>query len=296
MLFSIIIPVYNTSKELPKCIESIMKQTYKDFEIVLIDDGSTDCSGELIDSYSRKYQCVRAFHIPNSGVSSARNYGLAKAKGKYIVFIDSDDYVDELFLQSMIGNSSDLYIQGWQNVSEDGIIISSCLFHDSEYNKETIDLEKLLINGELNCICAKRFKNEIIHKSSLCFNSKLDYGEDTVFVLEYLQLASTLSCSSLALYKYVQYENKETLSTLSQKERLIKRAENSNRVISQLIFKDNKRKQKKIYLQRMKWVIENVDLSFKTKVKLYFSDEDYRIITNKDIRIKIKKFLMSHRY
>jgi glycosyltransferase involved in cell wall biosynthesis len=93
MLFSIIVPVYNSAPYLEECVESLLRQTFSEFEILLIENGSTDNSPELCDIYERKYPCIKTFHIPNGGLSDARNYGVDKASGEYLVFVDSDDFV-----------------------------------------------------------------------------------------------------------------------------------------------------------------------------------------------------------
>ena len=92
-LISVIVPVYKAEKYLPQCIESILAQTFTDFELLLIDDGSPDRSGEICDEYVRKDHRIRVFHQQNRGVSAARNLGLEQAVGEYIAFVDSDDYV-----------------------------------------------------------------------------------------------------------------------------------------------------------------------------------------------------------
>ena len=93
MKISIIIPVYNVEKYLRECLDSILAQSYKDFEIILADDGSTDSSGNICDEYSMKYENIKVLHKNNNGLSSARNAGLDIAQGEYILFIDSDDVV-----------------------------------------------------------------------------------------------------------------------------------------------------------------------------------------------------------
>lgn len=90
---SVIIPVYNVSEYLTRCVESVLNQTYDNIEIILVDDGSTDNSGWLCDQYENKHNNIKAFHKPNGGLSSARNYGIDKAKGDYLGFVDSDDYI-----------------------------------------------------------------------------------------------------------------------------------------------------------------------------------------------------------
>lgn len=97
---SVIVPVYNTEKYLHRCIDSILAQTFTDFELLLIDDGSKDNSGTICDEYAAKDSRVRVFHKENGGVSSARNLGLDNAKGEWISFVDSDDYTDSYFLEN----------------------------------------------------------------------------------------------------------------------------------------------------------------------------------------------------
>ena len=114
---SVIIPVYNTEKFLHRCIDSILTQTYTDFELLLIDDGSKDSSGSICDEYAEKDSRVRVFHKENGGVSSARNLGLDNAWGEWITFVDSDDYIEENFLKSFDGNlDADLVVGNIQMI------------------------------------------------------------------------------------------------------------------------------------------------------------------------------------
>lgn len=120
---SVVIPVYNTERDLRRCLESLLRQTYKDFEVVLIDDGSTDGSGALCDSYAGADSRIRVFHTENGGVSEARNRGLHECRGQYIAFLDSDDYVDERYLERLYKAAqryqADLVIGPHQVVAED---------------------------------------------------------------------------------------------------------------------------------------------------------------------------------
>jgi glycosyltransferase involved in cell wall biosynthesis len=109
-MISIIVPVYNTEKYLDQCIQSILSQTYTDFELLLIDDGSTDSSGAICDRYAEQDSRVRVFHKPNGGVSSARNLGLDNAKGEWVTFCDSDDWVYDYWLQNFADSSDDVDI------------------------------------------------------------------------------------------------------------------------------------------------------------------------------------------
>ena len=101
-MISVIVPVYNVEAYLCRCVDSLIQQTVADTEIILVDDGSTDCSGELCDRYARQYPGVTVIHKPNGGLSDARNAGLRIAKGAYVAFVDSDDWVSEQFLQRLL--------------------------------------------------------------------------------------------------------------------------------------------------------------------------------------------------
>ena len=119
-LVSIIIPVYNTEKYLSKCLESVINQTYKNLEIILINDGSTDKSKEICESFAKKDKRIQILNKENSGVSSARNHGMRLAKGQYIAFIDGDDYAEENYIEELLKNlkqtESDCVLCGYNRV------------------------------------------------------------------------------------------------------------------------------------------------------------------------------------
>ena len=125
-LVSVIVPVYNVKDYLKECVDSLIAQDYPDMEILLIDDGSTDGSGELCDEYARNYAVVRVYHKKNGGLSSARNYGILHAKGEYYCFIDSDDYINRDFISTLfydISNSSvKIAAVGYLRFYEDGTV------------------------------------------------------------------------------------------------------------------------------------------------------------------------------
>ena len=127
-MISIIVPVYNSSKVLEKCIDSILAQTYKSFELILIDDGSSDGSGKICDKYADIDDRLKVYHRANYGVSASRNFGTEKAKGEWISFIDSDDYIDTTYLESFFPNNlieSDLVFQGIRISDHTGNVIQT---------------------------------------------------------------------------------------------------------------------------------------------------------------------------
>ena len=114
---SVIVPVYNAEKTLRRCVDSILAQTFEDFELILINDGSKDQSGDICDEYAAKDSRVKTIHKTNGGVSSARNAGLRIAQGEYIAFIDSDDYIDNDYLLGFKHYDADLIISGAKLIS-----------------------------------------------------------------------------------------------------------------------------------------------------------------------------------
>ena len=124
MKFSIIIPVYNVEKYLKKCLTSIVQQNFNDYELILVDDGSTDMSGKICDEFEEKYNNIIVMHISNSGVSNARNKGLEIARGEYIWFVDSDDYIRDNIMtflyDTAVCNDSDIVAFGMDYVYESG--------------------------------------------------------------------------------------------------------------------------------------------------------------------------------
>lgn len=190
---SVIVPVYNTDKYLHKCVDSILSQTFTSFELLLINDGSKDCSGEICDEYARKDVRIRVFHKENGGVSSARNLGIENARGEWIAFVDSDDFLPADALRNLLeSNNEDLIIGGYKNHFGDELIT---LDGEKQIIKK-VDFEMFLslnINSVLfRTPWCKLFKKEIIDRESLRFDNSLVFGEDTVFVTTYL-----LQCKSI---------------------------------------------------------------------------------------------------
>lgn len=185
MMISIIIPIYNAEKYLRCCIESIIAQTFTDFELLLIDDGSKDNSGAICDEYAAKDARIRVFHKENGGVSSARNLGLDNAKGEWITFIDSDDWVKQDYLYSMISQpDADLIMSSFdiiENVEEwDNNI--ECKIYTKNEIKNFIDI--YIYTANLCSPWCKLFRSSLINQ--LRFNSNISFAEDTIFVFEYL--------------------------------------------------------------------------------------------------------------
>lgn len=140
-LITLIVPVYNVEKYLIKCVDSLLKQTYDNLEIILVDDGSTDNSSKLCDEYQKKDKRIKVIHKENGGLSDARNVAIDKAHGKYISFVDSDDFIAcdmiELLYKNVIDNKADIAICGYQNTNE-----------DEEINDNNIDYKELVYSNQ----------------------------------------------------------------------------------------------------------------------------------------------------
>lgn len=194
MLISIIIPVFNNQKHLKRCLDSVLVQTYKNIEVILIDDGSTDNSGEICDDYASKDKRIKVFHTINQGVSIARNLGLDNATGEYIMFVDSDDWIEKNTLECVYNNlkkySYDCLLFGFiieKNKSRNNVMISK---QDVCYNNrsEIISvLPELILNEYINPLWNKVYKKSIIENMNLRFDKTIHLGEDLLFNFNYFK-------------------------------------------------------------------------------------------------------------
>ena len=211
---SVVVPVFNAERYLSQNIGRILNQTYTDFELILVDDGSTDKSGGICDEYAQKDERVKVVHKENGGVSSARNRGVEESKSKFITFVDADDEVNENYLSHlMFEHKVDLVVSGLtfvQSTKKVNIIPSAFYsINISEIGKIIPELEyKLLLNGP----CHKRFKKEILEFNKICFNTNISHGEDTLFVLQYMQHVSSINVCHYSDYSY----NQSTQGSLSK--------------------------------------------------------------------------------
>ncbi|MBR4633035.1 MAG: glycosyltransferase [Elusimicrobia bacterium] len=220
-LISVIIPVYNVEQYLKHCVDSVINQTYKNLEIILVDDGSTDNSGKICDGYALKDNRIKTIHKQNSGVSSARNEGLKIAKGNYIGFIDSDDYIEE-----------DMYEVLYNLLIENKVEIACCdyfVFNKKEKkyipcSDNTVN-EVLSVNEILNTkrghsgnLWNKLYSKKII--GNIRFDEKLSFGEDYLFVIESFFEAKKIAFCKDAKYYYYYNANSVTRRQFFKKEYL----------------------------------------------------------------------------
>lgn len=197
---SVIVPVYNVEKYLTQCIESILSQTYQEFELLLIDDGSEDNSGSICDHYSNIDSRVHVFHKENGGVSSARNMGIEHAKGEWVCFVDSDDWIDKDTFEYITGlwKGADFLQFGYRRTggtaSEYSYVPSKVL----RYSTSVYCTKRIYHSA----ICGYLLKLNIIKKYKISFPNHIKYGEDQAFILKTLICSSEIVILDRHFYNY----------------------------------------------------------------------------------------------
>lgn len=218
-LISIIVPLYNNEMYIGKCIDSILKQTYQNFELIIVDDGSTDRGAAVCEKYLIDKR-VAIFNKKNGGLASARNYGLSKcsSNSKYTIFIDSDDYVKESYLEELHNNRTDLTICNICNVYSD----YRCIINETSYSinkfsnlKSNKDLALFLSTGLFNPAWNKLYQTQIIRKNNLQFRN-IEIAEDIEFNLQYFKYCNEIVYINKPLYYYVH--RKGTLTSKVSKQ------------------------------------------------------------------------------
>lgn len=290
-LISIVVPIYNSEKYLFQCVQSIRNQTYTNLEIILVDDGSTDsCESickELLDSDNR----LRYFYKKNGGVSSARNYGIMQANGEYISFIDSDDFIDDRYVESMfdlMDKSIDMVVLGHLRYNEDEKTtkIVKHRFINKTYTAN--QLKQIIIDdGRLNgftvaSACAVCFRTNIIKLNNLLFNETVKYNEDGLFTSEYvLHCSNNIILNYSKAYYYYRVNNSSATNQIVEfdsnyihsMENIIKKlsiyAGPSNNVQLQIAF----RKATKTLTKIMSMVKYDIDY---LEIKKQMSNADFR--------------------
>lgn len=211
-MISIIMPVYNKYKYLTKSLNSIINQTYKDFELIIVDDGSSDGSENLCDEFAKKDNRIKVLHIENAGVSNARNVGLDNAKGKYLQFIDSDDYVDDDMLEKLYDKATkhdvDIVISGVTKVNHNYEVINKTIPQLEGVKNRNDMLENFASEqcstGIYGCVSNKFIRRDIVEKIKLRFDTKIKLAEDLDFYLKLYEHISSIYFYDTSFYYYIQ--------------------------------------------------------------------------------------------
>ena len=204
ILISVIVPVYNAATTLEKCINSILNQSFSDFELLLVDDGSTDSSGVICDNYYGKDRRITVFHKRNGGVSSARNLGLEHARGVWVAFVDADDWVEMNYLKNLIG-----HVDGTID-----LVVSYARIYTKDRNQREIYPSKLITHENFEDMFvendmhwhtgpwSKLYRHEIIRKCKLSFYEGMHISEDALFNFQFMMCARSIYISSDTDYCY----------------------------------------------------------------------------------------------
>lgn len=216
MKYSVIIPAYNSEKTIKRCIESITLQDRTDVEIIIVNDGSTDESESICKALQTEHNNIIYIHKENGGVSSARNLGLSVAKGKYVMFVDSDDYVESKcfdVLDNYTKSDADFYQFVFSIVANE-IVKETYAWPEIRVNtlseKEAFISESVVARS-INSSCAKLFKRKVIEENGLSFCEELSVGEDLTFVFTFLLSADKIERTDKRIY-FVDVSNDESLS------------------------------------------------------------------------------------
>jgi len=233
---SVIVPVYNTEKFLHRCIDSILAQTFTDFELLLIDDGSKDNSGKICDEYAAKDSRVRVFHKENGGVSSARNMGLDNSRGEWVVFVDSDDWVEHILFDSCVNvireiHNVDVIRYGYY----EEVPLNKQNIRCSEENDVIFSLKTLFEKCDTLCywgfIWNTAYRRDLI--GGLRFDVNLNYCEDHIFTYEYMIKCKSACLLSEPLYHYQTFS--QGLSCVKDARMIMLAAEKEFIIVSQII-------------------------------------------------------------
>ena len=253
---SIIVPVYNVEKYLSRCIDSILCQTFTNFELILVDDGSTDKSGIICDQYKKRDNRIKVIHKENEGVSKARNIGLNKAIGKYVMFCDSDDWVEKDWVTELrmacINNNCDFSISAFNWID-----IKNNIFKVKKYEEYHDDIViplnkifELRKSDIFNVLWNKIFSLKVIKSNNINFDETISFGEDTIFILQYMRIIEgKIGIIDKPLYNYI-YKTGNNLASKYHKD----------------IFSIYKRLFEELYVTSIK-----VDVKFENYSKDYYS-------------------------
>lgn len=272
---SIIIPAYNMENYIEKCLKSILNQINEEQdEIIVVDDGSIDKTLEICMKYHKKYKNIKVIEIENSGPSTARNIGIEEAKGKYMIFIDADDYIENDYISFMLEKIQkySLVICGYNLINEKNI--KKIYYSEKE---EVLDKSQIIYIYEkklLNALWNKIYITKVIKENNIKFNKRYYKGEDLLFILEYIaHIEGKIFVSNKILYNY---ELKQSGLNLKKDESLESKIERTNLIYDALIKVSN---------------IENKRIAINV-INMYNAHIRYYIKTNKIFNpIKIKKII-----
>lgn len=237
---SIIIPVYNAEKYLSKCLNSILNQTYTNYEVILIDDGSSDTSGSICDEYAKREVRFKIIHQPNAGVSAARNNGIEHAQGEWITFVDPDDWLDNDFLSLFnLDDSTEFSISGLRYIKwPECSIIKTWNFEEKEIIL-TKDFNFIAQNNllEYGTVCCKAYRKRLLDKYHIRFDNRISLHEDHLLFFQYLHCIDRIAVHNAVGYNYrITYSGQSLSSKIHSWDKLNTSGDAMFRELIQLKF------------------------------------------------------------
>lgn len=276
-MISIIIPVYNTEQYLPECIESILAQTFQDFELILVNDGSKDGSGKVCDEYAKKDERIRVIHKENGGVSKARNTGLDAAQGQYVMFCDADDYAEpqwcEMLYKQIQKHPKSWCFCGCHCVDANrNYTAENCVLHNEPiFESFPISNYKEVYDTNYSALLWNRiFDIGVIREHNIRFDEQMSVSEDVLFNLHYGAFCDEFAVVNMPLYNHRVYLNNEVehLDGKRPKE----------------MFYTNQQ----VYKARRKLISQEEQREFNTDF-FYRFIEDIRAVSNNEEHMKAEK-------
>lgn len=207
---SIIVPVYNAQDNLARCIESILKQDFTDFELLLMDDGSRDESGRICDEYARQDERVRVTHKPNTGVSDTRNQAISMASGEYLQFVDSDDWITQdatgLMVKTAQKNQCEMVISDFYRVVGERLAHKGDIQEDGVLTRKEFAAYMMEDPADFyyGVLWNKLYRRDIIEEHHLCMDKDISWCEDFIFNMEYIRYTSHIYALHVPVYYYVK--------------------------------------------------------------------------------------------
>ena len=242
MLFSIIIPMYNAENFIERCLRSIQAQTYTDFEVLIVDDGSSDSNLKKACRIAEKDSRMKTFQIPHSGPGVARNKGISEAKGEYLLFLDADDYwLDKDFLKKLSDmiqhQHTEVFMYQMMKVTEDGTVLSRYkkppFYHENVVLKLKDVYADLVQDGQaLESACNKCVKKKLVDKYSIYFLEDTN-GEDIDWVLQLFSYVRTICLLNWEVYAYTQHKTESRSTSKDAPNDLVRIIERWSRFLKQ---------------------------------------------------------------
>lgn len=272
-LVSVIVPIYNVERYLSKCIDSIIKQDYEKIEIILVCDGSPDSSLSICEKYKKIDKRIVVIDKKNGGVSSARNYGLRDSSGKYVIFVDADDWLESNFISYMVSLI--------ENESCDfGLSLNSIKSEKVRLNQQEevkvispVEATALLISTRVDVGCwNKIYKRELLIENNIFFDEKQYYGEGLLFITTVAQLAKKTFVTNKELYHYRQ----DNLSSATKKynfDKYINGAKSLDIIRGNLMYND-----------------ESINKQLNIHYCLFFCNAIYDTYVNKEVRTNLEQY------